>query len=65
MRKIIIAQMVEDDIQPYKNWGNIIPSVVYSNYPRFQSGCRFDYGFLQTALGEGYDVLLLQKEGEN
>ncbi len=65
MRKIIIAEMVRDNVQPYEEWGNIIPSVVYSNHPRFQVGCRFNYGFLQVALGEGYDVLLLQKEEES
>lgn len=59
--RIIIAQMVKDNVPPYKDEGGIIPSVIYSNHPRFQLGCRFDYGFLQVALREGYNVLLLQK----
>ena len=62
MQKMIIAQMVRDNVSPYKEEDGIIPSVVFSNHPRFRPGCRFDYGFLQVALGKGYNVLLLQKE---
>lgn len=63
--KIIIAQMVKDNVRPYRDEGGIIPNVIYSNHPRFQPGCRFDYGFLQLALDEGYNILLLQKDEES
>lgn len=35
------------------------PVVLESNHPRFTIGTRFDYGFLQIALDEGYTVLFI------
>lgn len=57
--KFIIAKMVKDTVPPYSTWNALIPQVILSNHPRFHVDTRFDYGFLQVALKEGYNVLIL------
>ncbi len=57
--KVIVAQFTDDWVQPYCGAGQGIPVVVVSNHPRFQPGHRFDYGFLQVALAQGYAVVIL------
>lgn len=39
-----------------RDWVNRIPVVTESNHPRFVVGSRFDWGFVQVALGDGYSV---------
>lgn len=56
--KSIVAVMRPDWVPPYcyeHNHG--IPVVIQSN-PRFVVGWRLDYGFVQVALREGYDVTI-------
>jgi hypothetical protein len=57
--KRIEGEMVPDWVEPYAKWGNKIPVVRKSNHPRYPVGTRLDYGFLQSALQDGYDVQLL------
>jgi len=52
----ITAQMKPDWIEPYKELGENIPVVVKSNHPRYVKGTRLDWGYVQTALDEGYTV---------
>lgn len=56
----IIAEMRLDTEPPYAAMGNLIPIVVASDHPRFRPGTRLDYGFVQVALREGYNVTLRQ-----
>lgn len=37
-------------------WDGTIPVVVASNHPRFIPGTRFDYGFMQVSLRDGYCI---------
>lgn len=57
--KVIVAQYTEDWVPPYAGHNGGIPVVIASNHPRFQPGNRFDYGFLQVALAQGYTVIIL------
>lgn len=57
--KYIVAQMVQDHVEPYASRGNLIPRVIKSNHPKYSVGTRLDYGFLITALNEGYAVAIL------
>lgn len=54
--KFIVAQLEREDRT------RAIPMVVFSNHHRFTAGTRFDYGFLQIALDEGYSVLFIGSE---
>ena len=64
MKKLIIAEMVKDNISPYKEVGSVIPRIIYSNHPTFLQGCRFDYGYLQVALEDGYNIMLCQGDSK-
>lgn len=56
-QKKITAKMKPDTVEPYCNYiYNKIPMVEKSNHPRFKKGCRMDWGFVQVALQDGYDV---------
>jgi len=57
--KVIVAQYTADWVPPYAESGAGIPVVIASNHPRFKPGNRFDYGFLQVALAQGYTVIIL------
>lgn len=59
MEKIIIVRMVKDWIKPYSDMNGVIPKVLISTHPRFVRGTRFDYGYLEVALRDGYMVLIL------
>jgi len=59
MERIIVAQYVADWVEPYAECGEGIPLVIVSNHPEYTSGTRFDYGFLQVALAQGYSILIL------
>lgn len=52
--KFIITEM-----QPEGDGRAGIPVVIMSTHLRFVPGYRFDYGFLQIALREGYSVTIL------
>lgn len=54
MSKHIHAVMVKDWTQGYE--GNVIPRVLTSSHPRFPKGTRLDWGFIHTALKDGYSV---------
>ena len=55
--KFIVA-MLRPEAGIYK----AIPYVISSNHPRFSVGTRFDYGFLQMSLREGYTVTFIGNE---
>lgn len=55
-QKQIVAEMHLDWVKPYI--GELIPVVIKSDHPRFIRGTRLDYGFVKTALRDGYDVTL-------
>lgn len=57
--KVIVAQYTDDWVPGYAEHSGGIPVVIASNHPRFQPGNRFDYGFLQVALAQGYAVIIL------
>jgi hypothetical protein len=63
MSKLIMAEMRPDSCEMYA--GQDIPVVVLSDHPRFVPGVRFDYGFLQCALRDGYDVVLKNRDKES
>lgn len=52
--KFIVA-MNRPENGPYKS----CPYVIESNHPRFVADSRFDFGFLQIALAEGYSILFV------
>lgn len=52
----ITAKMTLDRVQPYAKASWKIPIVTKSDHPRFIKGARFDWGFVQIALREGYTV---------
>lgn len=63
-KNLIVARMMRD---PYSGTfsiseGNFIPIIQYSDHPRFRVGSRFDYGFLQVAIAQGYAVLIFPNE---
>ncbi len=59
MKPIIVAEYRADPYPVSVSAGMPgIPWVVRSNHPRFVPGTRFDYGFLQVALAQGYTVLI-------
>lgn len=59
VRKFIKAEMQLDRAYPYSRGPfPFIPYVVEGNHPRFKTGTRFDYGFLQVALQDGYQVTI-------
>lgn len=39
-------------------WGENDMWVISSDHPRFSTGTRFDYGFCNVAMREGYTVIL-------
>ena len=56
MKFIVVQVLLEDD--------NFLPSkttlkVVRSSHPRYADDTRFDYGFMQIALAEGYTITVL------
>ena len=51
--RFIIAEMGRDPFSSRK-----IPIVVESSHKRFTKGYRFDYGFLNLSIEEGYTVLI-------
>jgi len=62
LEPMIDAEMTPDWVEPYAKEGSKIPVVTESEHPRFTQGTRFDYGFLQVSLRDGYSVLLKQAE---
>lgn len=58
--KIIIAEMKQDRCGSYVD--NFIPYAIFSKHERFTVGTRFDYGFLQVALEEGFMVIIRPKD---
>jgi hypothetical protein len=59
MKKYIIAKMEPDWILPYSKWKNNIPVVIEGNHPEYIKGTRFDWGFVQTAIDDGYEVTII------
>ena len=57
--KVIVAQYTDDWAPPYAGHGGGISVVIASNHPRYTPGVRFDYGFLQVALAQGYTIIIL------
>ena len=62
--KLIVAEMRSDWVEPYARTGSKIPVVVVSTHPQYKLGTRLDYGFVQVALDQGYDVYLRQQSAE-
>lgn len=58
--KRIEAVFARDWVEPYAASGDGIPVVEASTHPRFTAGTRFDYGFIQVALRDGYDICIRQ-----
>ncbi len=54
--KYIMAEMRPDTIEPYAP--KPIPWVFSGNHPKYTIGTRFDYGYLKTALDEGYTIII-------
>lgn len=61
MRLIIAVYDFDDPTAGYGDQHKI-PWVVTSTHKRFIPGTRFDYGFLQIALSEGYEVQIKQRD---
>ncbi len=61
MKKKIICQICVDWVAPY--CGDLIPIVIESTHPNYNVNTRFDYGFMQNAIKDGYEILIkpLQK----
>lgn len=55
----VIAKMKEDLVKPYATAGRKIPVVIESDHPRFVEGIRFDWGFVETAIKEGYIITII------
>lgn len=58
-RNIIKVKWVNDKVPMYA--GQQIMEVVESTHPRFIKGTRFDYGYAEIALEEGYTIVPLTK----
>jgi len=56
--RYVQAKMVKDWIEPYAKEEKKIPVVLSSNHPIFTEGMRFDWGFVQVAIGDGYTVTI-------
>jgi hypothetical protein len=57
--KKIRAEMCEDKVAMYSCGPfPFIPYVVESDHPRFTLGTRLDWGFVQCALQDGYDLTI-------
>jgi hypothetical protein len=56
--KIIVAMLGPDPEMP--GLYHSVPWVLLSTHPEYARGTRFDYGYLQAAADEGYEILLLQ-----
>ena len=56
--KIIVYWVQLEEISAF---GNVLKEmrVLKSNHPRFSEGSRFDFGFLEIANRQGYDVEIL------
>lgn len=64
-RKKITAAYLLDHLGKYSRGERTkIPYVLASTHPRFKAGARFDFGFLEVALREGYDVEIFSDEEE-
>jgi len=59
--KKIVAQYVERFGEEV--WKEM--RIIESNHPRFVVGSRFDFGFLQIASGEGYEITIKPLEDAN
>lgn len=56
MKKIIVAEFIDDPLKTYKGSG--IPMVILSNHPEYKPGTRLDWGSLAVALAQGFSVLI-------
>ena len=54
--------MRQDWVKPYSTEGNLIPVVLLSSHPDYGPETRFDYGYMQVALEQGYSIFLLNGE---
>lgn len=54
----IEAVMQDDWVDPYRKLGCKIPIVTRSSHPRYTVGTRLDWGYVATALDEGYEVTI-------
>lgn len=59
MTKKIVAEMRDDWVEPYARQGYKIPVVIESNLPQYPVGMRLDWGFVQSVVGDGYEVTIL------
>lgn len=59
-KRVIVAEYGPDSPASGYDVEHRIPWVVCSTHERFVEGTRFDYGFLQIALRDGYEVLITQ-----
>jgi hypothetical protein len=57
--KIIICEIRSE---LYCKHQKLIPYVVYSDLLEFKVGTRFDYGFMNIALNNGYSILLVNNQ---
>ncbi len=60
LAKVIVAKMLPDTVPMYN--GSCIPVVMASTHSQFPVGARFDWGFVQVALDEGYSLLILPQD---
>ena len=58
MKTIVVKWMPEDSM-----YGKAM-IVIASDHERFSNGTRFDYGFLNVAISEGYTIIILPKTYE-
>jgi len=56
MKRYIIAKMEKDWVPPYSTRGDTIPVVIEGTHPEYVKGTRFDWGFLQAAIEDGYKI---------
>lgn len=62
MNKQIIAVYKKDPFYPrFTRPPGRIPYVIKSNHPEYGVGVRLDYGFLEVALEDGYEVTIKQE----
>ena len=57
--KVIVAQYEADWVPPYSTLEGGIPVVIASTHPKYYPGVRFDWGFLQVAVAQGYTIVIL------
>jgi len=59
--KYIIAQLAPDPWAPYvcSSFKGMMPRIIESTHPEYKVGRRFDLGFLNIAMNEGYAICIL------